>query len=788
VAIDDGRDRTVTIVNDLNGQAIRRDEADQTSAGDPHEIWYRFGGRQLGYTGNNGTLETDYQTTAESRTATQGTGAFRNGATLGASYGDFALGYAPVTSFSDAGGGSHVVQAGETLSSIAANLWGDASLWYKLAEANGMTTANALMEGQSLIVPAGVNRNRYDASTFRPYDPSDAIGDASPTNPKMPKKNKCGTVGIVLMVSIAVAVTALSQGALTGALASAFGGGAGATIGGAALAGMAGSAVSQGVGAALGIQKFDWKAVAMAGITAGAAAGLDKLGAFARLGISGSSFGAQAAQGALASGVAQGIGVATGLQSKFDFAGVAAAGLGQGVSTRIGGRDFNARAMRIGADALASAASRSVLTGTSFGDNLVVVLPSVIGRTIGGAIESALSGRSRPVARAGVEVTVVDEDPAPPPTEIPPAYQELVRDLGGSLVRQPNGLLTLEGISPEDLIAAAARRSDVRAGTDGLIRPTLLNSHYMDTAPDPEWQPKMKDFGGNTFLFDPGATAIRSNYLETRNYGAIRFFSNGGRTFVYEGGSEYYPELGVLVSQGPMMSPQAIADQAPPPAERPLEALSLDHFRGQLFVPTNRTWDFSSSLRPAYATSGPTLRQEIRSTAFDVLPVVGALKAAVQMFTGRDLVTNQGVNRWEEGVGIIAGLFPGGRDIAKGEDIARLARRAIENIDPRVLIRGHPIGGRRSTNVVDNFARRMEEDGYAFPPIDVIEHNGRLIVADGHHRRAAALRTNTPVNVRILEREDFPNDFTGWSSYDDIIFSSSMTGPDRLTDRFHRRR
>ncbi|MEA3017070.1 MAG: hypothetical protein QOI38_1792, partial [Sphingomonadales bacterium] len=42
VAIDDGRDRTVTIVNDLNGQAIRRDEADQTSAGDPHEIWYRF--------------------------------------------------------------------------------------------------------------------------------------------------------------------------------------------------------------------------------------------------------------------------------------------------------------------------------------------------------------------------------------------------------------------------------------------------------------------------------------------------------------------------------------------------------------------------------------------------------------------------------------------------------------------------------------------------------------------------------------------------------------------------
>ena len=60
VTIADGRPRTVTIINDMNGQAIRRGEADNNpNAGDPHEAWYRFAGRQMGYVGNNGTLDSD---------------------------------------------------------------------------------------------------------------------------------------------------------------------------------------------------------------------------------------------------------------------------------------------------------------------------------------------------------------------------------------------------------------------------------------------------------------------------------------------------------------------------------------------------------------------------------------------------------------------------------------------------------------------------------------------------------------------------------------------------------
>jgi hypothetical protein len=66
----DGRMRTITYKSDISGQVIRRDEADgNTSNGDPHEVWYRFGGKELGYTGNNGTLDTSYHESIWNRMA-----------------------------------------------------------------------------------------------------------------------------------------------------------------------------------------------------------------------------------------------------------------------------------------------------------------------------------------------------------------------------------------------------------------------------------------------------------------------------------------------------------------------------------------------------------------------------------------------------------------------------------------------------------------------------------------------------------------------------------------------
>jgi len=204
----------------MNGQVIRRDEADNNgSNGDPHEVWYYFNGREMTFTGNNGTLNTDYAATANMRLTTQGTGAFRNGATYG-TYGlDLDSSYEATTSFRQgAAGGRYIVQGGETLQGIAQAIWGDASLWYKIAEANGLSGNSTLIAGQALSLPAGVTRSHNNASTFKPYDAGEALGNTSPTTPKPPKKNKCGVFGQILIAVIAVAVTWATAGTFSAAL------------------------------------------------------------------------------------------------------------------------------------------------------------------------------------------------------------------------------------------------------------------------------------------------------------------------------------------------------------------------------------------------------------------------------------------------------------------------------------------------------------------------------------------------------------------------------------------
>ena len=185
IYVGDGRPRSVSFINDANGQAIKRDESDNNWAnGDPHEIWHRFGGKQMGSVGNNGTLDSDYATSITNRTRTPGNGAFRFGASWGAQTANFDLSNEAITSYSQGvATGSYTVRSGETLESIAAGLWGDSSLWYKLAEANGMSGANGLIEGQRITIPVGVMKSHHNASTFKPFDPSETLGDVNPTTP-----------------------------------------------------------------------------------------------------------------------------------------------------------------------------------------------------------------------------------------------------------------------------------------------------------------------------------------------------------------------------------------------------------------------------------------------------------------------------------------------------------------------------------------------------------------------------------------------------------------------------
>jgi DNA polymerase III psi subunit len=178
-------------------------------------------------------------------------------------------------------------------------------------------------------------------------------------------------------------------------------GATGGLIVGGALAGAAGSVISQAVGIAAGIQsKFSFKGVALAALGGAVGGAFKGFNVFAKMGIGGNVAGSQflgnVARGAVGSAINQGTAVVTGLQSKFDWAGVAAAGASAGVAGafRVEGiskinRSIPAYASNAGvnmASAIANGATRSLINGSDFGDNIMAALPDIIAQTVGGML------------------------------------------------------------------------------------------------------------------------------------------------------------------------------------------------------------------------------------------------------------------------------------------------------------------------------------------------------------------------------------------------------------------
>ncbi|MFG0787662.1 LysM peptidoglycan-binding domain-containing protein [Delftia tsuruhatensis] len=66
---------------------------------------------------------------------------------------------------------------GESLKTIARNVLGDSSLWWRIAEANGLAVSGdgELQAGQTLSIPK-LALNANNADTFQPYDPSRVTG------------------------------------------------------------------------------------------------------------------------------------------------------------------------------------------------------------------------------------------------------------------------------------------------------------------------------------------------------------------------------------------------------------------------------------------------------------------------------------------------------------------------------------------------------------------------------------------------------------------------------------
>ncbi|WP_336943686.1 LysM peptidoglycan-binding domain-containing protein, partial [Acinetobacter modestus] len=182
---------------------------------------------------------------------------------------------------------SYVVNNGDTLQSIALSVWGDASMWYMIADLNGLNTSDKLTAGQILTIPNKVTNIHNNSETFRPYSPGEAIGDTQPTVPSPPPppkpKKKCGGIAQIVMIIVAVVATIYTAGAaavyLGGASGSLFAAGtaalAGGGIGSAAIGAAVGSAVSQLAGKAMGVvDHFSWSQVGVSALTAGLTAGV----------------------------------------------------------------------------------------------------------------------------------------------------------------------------------------------------------------------------------------------------------------------------------------------------------------------------------------------------------------------------------------------------------------------------------------------------------------------------------------------------------------------------------
>jgi YD repeat-containing protein len=284
-----------------------------------------------------------------------------------------AWGVAPVVS-NDGSGFVYTVQSGDTLRGLAQTFYGDADLWYVIAESNGLLDNTQLVVGLQVQIPQ-VTRSTNTASTQQVYRAGETIGD---TNPEPippppappPRDGGCGTLGVILMVVVAIVATVATAGVLAPLISgvAASGGvlatGAAALTGGASLgfagaaavgaaAGAVGSIASQGFGVAIGqIEDFSWQGVALGAIGGGVTAGLGQAlsvgGALGQVGSALTEAGqvARAGAQAIASNVVtQGIAVASDLQQHFDWRAVAtsaiaapaAAYLGNAVGSAVGG-------------------------------------------------------------------------------------------------------------------------------------------------------------------------------------------------------------------------------------------------------------------------------------------------------------------------------------------------------------------------------------------------------------------------------------------------------------------
>ncbi len=170
---------------------------------------------------------------------------------------------------------SYTTSAGDTLQSIALSLFGNASLWFVLADANGLDISAPLDAGTRITVPNRVESGRLTADAHVLYSQGEIVGSTLPNlkSPPPKKANGCVQILVIVLVVIVAVVAAIFTAGIGGAIVGAAGAGLLATLGALAIAGavgaaiaLAANAITQGIYIAFGMQKeFNWGSFAVAG-------------------------------------------------------------------------------------------------------------------------------------------------------------------------------------------------------------------------------------------------------------------------------------------------------------------------------------------------------------------------------------------------------------------------------------------------------------------------------------------------------------------------------------------
>ncbi len=240
--------RTRTFANSADGQITSKDEffkktsgevvANETGSAD----YFYVGGQQVGAVGN-GKLAATTQ---------------------------FSSGFTPISAaYPSTSPGSYTVNAQDSLASIAANVFGDASLWYLIADANSLSFGPGDLlppseVGRTYRIPNVVTGTHNNANTFKPYNAANIIGDTTPSpGLPMPPPGACDSTGrqllAVMITAASMVVRIVAQALLTPYV--------GPNVA-AAIGGGLGSITEQGLSYATGLRDdFSWQEVGEATLT-----------------------------------------------------------------------------------------------------------------------------------------------------------------------------------------------------------------------------------------------------------------------------------------------------------------------------------------------------------------------------------------------------------------------------------------------------------------------------------------------------------------------------------------